>query len=116
MATEVMEDVDVDVPPTEVVVEKEATADTEEVIESKEEEQETNANNKVIRAQRTGNRKTLRIVATEERKGTVTKHTVYIIECDPKIPGVVTVARRYNDFKWLRAALSREFCGLFVAP
>merc|ERR1719242_2288236 len=38
----------------------------------------------------------IRIVNTEERKGKLTKFTVYIIES-----GSDSMARRYNDFKWL---------------
>ena len=35
---------------------------------------------------------------------------------DPSPPGVITVARRYNDFKWLRSILLKAFPGLFVPP
>lgn len=51
----------------------------------------------------------VRIVATEERKAKLTKYTVYIIES-----GNHSVARRYNDFKWLYSALGAEF--LFSIP
>ena len=70
----------------------------------------------LIRPQRTAQPRTLKILSTEDRKGRVQKHTVYIIECDPSPPGVITVARRYNDFKWLRSALLQQFPGLFVPP
>jgi len=70
----------------------------------------------LIRPQRTASPRTLKIINTEERKGRVQKHTVYIIECDPSPPGVITVARRYNDFKWLRGVLCSQFPGLFVPP
>lgn len=70
----------------------------------------------LIRPQRTASPRILKILSTEERKGRVQKHTVYIIECDPSPPGVITVARRYNDFKWLRGVLCTEFPGLFVPP
>ena len=51
----------------------------------------------------------VRIVNIEERKGKLTKYTVYIIES-----GNHSVARRYNDFKWLYTALGAEF--LFSIP
>ena len=113
MATEVFEDVNVaDTVPTEVVEDNEVN----DVQEEKEEQQALLQTNGVIRAQRSLGARTLRILSTEERKGRVAKHTVYIIECDPKIPGVITVARRYNDFKWLRSVLCTQFPGLFVPP
>lgn len=70
----------------------------------------------LIRPQRTASPREIKIPSTEERKGRVQKHTVYIIECDPSPPGVVTVARRYNDFKWLRQVLCDQYPGLFVPP
>jgi len=118
MATEEFEDVDVaeqnnanNNSNDEVIeVNKEAKE------EQKESPQESISSTSVIRAQRSLGARTLRILSTEERKGRVAKHTVYIIECDPKIPGVITVARRYNDFKWLRSVLCAQFPGLFVPP
>ena len=70
----------------------------------------------LIRPQRTASPRILKIISTEERKGRVQKHTVYIIEADPSPPGVITVARRYNDFKWLRGVLCQLYPGLFVPP
>lgn len=60
--------------------------------------------------------RTIRILRTEERKGTISKYLVYIIECEPKIKGVVTVARRYNDFLWLRTNLTSTYQALWVPP
>lgn len=62
-----------------------------------------------------GNRQ-IRILRPEERKGTISKYLVYIIECDPKPKGVVTVARRYNDFLWLRNTLKDHFQALWCPP
>eukprot|EP01083_Nonionella_stella_P170160 578447_1 len=89
--------------------------------QSNDEEENKNENKKyesinLIRPQRTSSPRVLKIISTEERKGRVQKHTVYIIECDPSPPGVITVARRYNDFKWLRNMLCQQFPGIFVPP
>eukprot|EP00485_Elphidium_margaritaceum_P003784 CAMPEP_0202706204 /NCGR_PEP_ID=MMETSP1385-20130828/18658_1 /ASSEMBLY_ACC=CAM_ASM_000861 /TAXON_ID=933848 /ORGANISM="Elphidium margaritaceum" /LENGTH=439 /DNA_ID=CAMNT_0049364621 /DNA_START=20 /DNA_END=1342 /DNA_ORIENTATION=- len=75
-----------------------------------------NPGNNLIRPQRTASARTIRIASTEDRKGNIKKHTVYVIECDPSPPGVITVARRYNNFKWLRSFLCEQFPGLFVSP
>lgn len=53
---------------------------------------------------------------TEERKTTLSKYLVYIIECEPKPKGVVTVARRYSDFVWLRKILTEQYPALWVPP
>eukprot|EP00486_Rosalina_sp_Unknown_P013362 CAMPEP_0201596172 /NCGR_PEP_ID=MMETSP0190_2-20130828/192940_1 /ASSEMBLY_ACC=CAM_ASM_000263 /TAXON_ID=37353 /ORGANISM="Rosalina sp." /LENGTH=136 /DNA_ID=CAMNT_0048056423 /DNA_START=16 /DNA_END=423 /DNA_ORIENTATION=+ len=42
----------------------------------------------------------IRLINTEERKGRVTKYTVYIIESSVFGQSTTSVARRYNDFKW----------------
>jgi len=63
-----------------------------------------------------GASRNIRILRTEERKGTISKYLVYVIECDPKPKGVVTVARRYNDFLWLRTTLTAQFQSLWVPP
>lgn len=60
--------------------------------------------------------RSIKILRTEERKGTISKYLVYVIECDPKPKGVVTVARRYNDFLWLRNTLTAKFHALWVPP
>eukprot|EP01084_Bolivina_argentea_P087781 158540_1 len=87
-----------------------------EEIDDKNEDEENVMATSLIRPQRTSSARTLKIVSTEERRGRVQKHTVYIIECDPPPSGVITVARRYNDFKWLRNTLSASFPGLFIPP
>merc|ERR1712228_133325 len=125
MATEVFEDVNVtndkntdatEVKQKEVIEVNNKEEEQETMLNEEEEKEEEIKSNVVIRAQRSLGSRTLRILSTEERKGRVAKHTVYIIECDPKIPGVITVARRYNDFKWLRNVLCAQFPGLFVPP
>merc|ERR1712228_123778 len=57
----------------------------------------------------------VRIVNTEERKGKITKYTVYIIESSV-FGSSTSLARRFNDFKWMQAALGVEFCGCFIPP
>eukprot|EP01084_Bolivina_argentea_P234072 394085_1 len=57
----------------------------------------------------------IRIVNTEERKGKITKYTVYIIESDV-FGANLSVARRYNDFKWLYNNLGIEFLAPFIPP
>jgi len=61
-------------------------------------------------------RRTILVKNTEERKTTLSKYLVYMVECDPKPKGVVTVARRYSDFVWLRRVLTEEFPALWVPP
>lgn len=63
-----------------------------------------------------GKRRLIKVIDTEERKGRIAKHTVYIIECNPAPSGVVTVARRFNDFKWLQQFFGRSFPSIFVPP
>ena len=61
------------------------------------------------------NNNKIRIVDTEERKGKITKYTVYIIESSI-FNSSSSVARRYNDFKWLYNILGIEFIGCFIPP
>jgi len=61
-------------------------------------------------------RRKILVDRTEERKTTLSKYLVYLIECDPKPKGVVTVARRYSDFVWLRKILTEQFPALWVPP
>jgi len=61
-------------------------------------------------------RRKILVDRTEERKTTLSKYMVYLIECDPKPKGVVTVARRYSDFIWLRKILTEQFPALWVPP
>jgi len=61
-------------------------------------------------------RRTILVDRTEERKTTLSKYLVYLVKCDPKPKGVVTVARRYSDFVWLRRVLTEEFPALWVPP
>jgi len=68
----------------------------------------------IFRPQRTQSPRKIEITGFEERKTKLSKWHVYIIECDPPYSGVINVARRYNDFKWLRSRLAIEFPGVFV--
>ena len=56
----------------------------------------------------------VRIIDTEERKGKITKYTVYIIESAVFGSSTQSVARRYNDFKWLYSMLGIEFIAIFI--
>lgn len=55
---------------------------------------------------------------TEKRRGKTTKikHTVYVVKCEPHFENVISVARRYNHFVWLRTNLMKQFPGVFVPP
>jgi len=41
------------------------------------------------------------------------KHKVYIIKCEPHFPKVISVARRYKQFLWLRNILTKQFPCVF---
>lgn len=79
-------------------------------------DQEQEQQQQYYRPLRTKSPRNISIANMEERGGRLTKYTVYIIECDPPPPGVVSVARRYNDFKWLRSKLCEAYPGIFVPP
>ena len=62
-----------------------------------------------------GPKRSIKIVDVETR-GKIVKHTVFIIKCEPHFPKVISVARRFNHFLWLRTALSKMFPCMFVPP
>lgn len=52
----------------------------------------------------------------EMRGGTFSKYVSYAISVTPKLPGVINVRRRFNDFLWLREMLCKFAPGYFVPP
>lgn len=68
------------------------------------------------RPQRTSEARVLTILAPEERKSNFKTYLVYPISAEPPIPGVVTVSRRYSDFKWLHDILCQQYPGMFIPP
>jgi len=44
------------------------------------------------------------------------KHHVFIIKCEPHFPKVITVARRFKQFLWLRNVLMKQFPCVFCPP
>jgi len=68
------------------------------------------------RPERNQPQRKIAIPRSEERRGSFSKYHVYVVECDPKPKGVVTVARRYSDFLWLRAQLGKAFSALWIPP
>jgi len=85
-----------------------------EAVEEKEEIKEIHFERRSFK--RENPRRKILVDRTEERKTTLSKYLVYIIECDPKPKGVVTVARRYSDFVWLRKTLTDQHPALWVPP
>jgi len=58
--------------------------------------------------------RTVSITDTELRSQfQILKHRVYIIKCEPHFPKVISVARRYKQFLWLRNILQKQFPCLF---
>lgn len=49
----------------------------------------------------------------ETRGNVLIKHKVYIIKCEPHFPKVISVARRYKQFLWVRNILQRQFPCVF---
>lgn len=70
----------------------------------------------IYRPQRTESPRHIKITGVEERKLRLSRYHVYIIEVEPSMAGVVNVARRFNDFKWLRLRLQLKFPGIFCPP
>jgi len=89
---------------------------SEKAIEAVEEKEEIKENRYERSFKRESPRRKILVDRTEERKTTLSKYLVYIIECDPKPKGVVTVARRYSDFVWLRKTLTDQYPALWVPP
>jgi len=128
MASEESKDlISSEVPTTDTPVEAQQKVDQQEVsldepvaenaIEAQEEKYEKKE--MVIDAKsfrRENPRRKIVVDRTEERKTTLSKYLVYIIECEPKPKGVVTVARRYSDFVWLRKILTDQYPALWVPP
>jgi len=112
--------------PSDSPVEAQGSAEQQEVsldgpeskfIETREEKEEKKEYYDGGRSFKRDNpRRKIVVDRTEERKTTLSKYLVYIIECEPKPKGVVTVARRYSDFVWLRKILTEQYPALWVPP
>jgi len=94
-----------DDPPTEVL--------TDDLSQDMKQDMKENERK---RPQRKDQQRKLKIQRCEERRGGFSKYNVYIVACDPPPKGVVTVARRYSDFLWLRNCLTKAFPALWIPP
>ncbi|ETO18934.1 hypothetical protein RFI_18309, partial [Reticulomyxa filosa] len=94
-----------------------AHGDDVKVVQGREEESKASVPSKTLSSSSSSNKSgvKIKIVGAEERKSALGKHTVYVIECEPRLP-VINVPRRYNDFKWLRKNLCTLFPGVWMPP
>jgi len=68
------------------------------------------------RPKRDGTPRQITLASPQERKTRFKTWLVYPVSSEPSMPGVVSVMRRYSDFKWLRDCLCKQFPGMNIPP